>query len=464
MMSKWRIRIGYGMGDLGCNLVFSTMASYLMVFYTDVFGIAAVAAGTMMLVTKFIDAITDTVMGIVVDHTKSRWGQGRPYFLIGAVPFAIFTFLTFYIPDFDATGKLIWAYVTYCLLCTAYTVVNIPLNTIVPRLTSDVHERDILVSTRMICAMIGTAVVMSITAPLVDFFGGNDPAQGYLVTMTLYGIVAMCIFFFTFSSTREVVPTTVTNDHASLKASLQGLTGQAWILFFLNLFYFSLYVVRNTTIIYYFRYNLNHADLLALVGVLGILSGLPMLLALPALEKHFQKRSLMFFSTALYIAGDLLIYFGQDSLMCLLAGLVITGLGMYGIFGITFAMQPDVIDYSEYKKNKSVAGLIAAFQGFFVKGGMGLTSFVVGVFLNMGGYVPNAVQSASSLSAIETCFIWLPLLLCVVIASLIYFYKLDAIRTDMTAELNLRRQILAQQEETPEIIQAIPCYDPQAQR
>ena len=149
-----------------------------MVFYTDVFGITAAAAGTMMLVTKFIDALTDTGMGLIVDRTHTKWGQGRPYFLIGAVPFAVFTFLTFYIPDFGSGGKLVWAYVTYCLLCTAYTVVNIPLNTIVPRLTSDIHERDILVSTRMVCAMAGTAIVMSITAPLVGVFWKGQRGAG----------------------------------------------------------------------------------------------------------------------------------------------------------------------------------------------------------------------------------------------------------------------------------------------
>ena len=259
-MGKWGKRIGYGIGDLGCNLVFSTMASYLMVFYTDVFGITAAAAGTMMLVTKFIDALTDTGMGLIVDRTHTKWGQGRPYFLIGAIPFAIFTFMTFYIPDFGSRGKLIWAYITYCLLCTAYTVVNIPLNTIVPRLTSDVHERDILVSTRMICAMIGTAIVMSITAPMVKFFGGGNEAKGYLITMTVYGIVAMIIFFVTFASTKEVVPPTVSSKKTSLKDSLKGLTGQAWILFMLNLFYFSLYVVRNTTVLYYFKYNLGRTE------------------------------------------------------------------------------------------------------------------------------------------------------------------------------------------------------------
>ncbi|MCD7715893.1 MAG: MFS transporter [Lachnospiraceae bacterium] len=439
MMNKWGKRIGYGIGDLGCNLVFSTMVSYLMVFYTDVFGISAAAAGTMMLVTKFIDAFTDTGMGLLVDRTHTRWGQGRPYFVIGAVPFAIFTVLTFMIPDFGSTGKLIWAYITYCLLCTAYTVVNIPLNTIVPRLTSDVHERDILVSTRMVCAMAGTAIVMTITSPLVKFFGKGNDARGYLITMSIYGVAAMLIFFVTFACTKEVVQPTVSQKHTSLREDFKGLTGQAWILFLLNFFYFSLYVVRSTTVIYYFKYNLGRENWLSLVGLLGILSGLPMLLLLPELEKHFSKRSLMLFSAALYVAGDLVIFAGQSNAFCLLLGLCITGLGIYGIFGITFCMQPDVIDYSEYTKNASVSGLIAAVQGFFVKGGMGLTSFIIGAFLKSGGYVANEMQTEKALSYIEICFIWVPIILCAAIAILTYFYKLDNIRDEMTEALEARR-------------------------
>ena len=122
-----------------------------------------------------------------------------------------------------------------------------------------------------------------------------------------------------------------------------------------------------------------------------------------------------------------------------MAGLVITGLGVYGVFGITFSMQPDVIDYSEYKKNASVAGLIAAFQGFFVKGGMGLTSFIIGAFLKKGGYIANAVQTEKALSYIEICFIWIPVILCAFIAGLTYFYKLDSLRKEMTQELEARR-------------------------
>lgn len=442
-MSKWGKRIGYGIGDLGCNLVFSTMASYLMIFYTDVFGIAAAATGTMMLVTKFIDALTDTGMGLLVDKTHTRWGQGRPYFIVGAIPFAVFTTMTFYIPNFGAAGKLVWAYVTYCLLCTAYTVVNIPLNTIVPRLTADPHERNCLVSTRMICAMLGTAIVMSITTPLVEFFGKGDQAKGYLVTMTVYGILAMCIFFITFACTKEVVPPAVAEQKTSFRENLKGMTDQAWLLMIFNFLYFALYVVRSTTVLYYFTYNLQKVEWIKMVGLLGILSGLPMLLCLPALQRRFGKRNVMFLSIAIYAAGDLLIYLGKSSSFCLLAGLVITGLGIYGIFGTVFAIQPDVIDYSEYKKNRSISGMIAAFQGFFVKASMGLASWVIGLFLESSGYVPNVQQSEQALQSIEISFIWIPLLLCALLAVTNLFYKLDSCADEMRTELNHRREVLA---------------------
>ena len=292
MKSKWGKRIGYGIGDLGCNLVFSTMSSYLLIFYTDVFGIAAAAAGTMMLVTKLIDAITDTVMGMIVDKTHTKWGQGRPYFVIGAVPFAVFTVLTFIVPDLSEGGKLVWAYVTYCLLCTAYTVVNIPLNTIVPRLSADPNERNILVTTRMVCALLGTAIVMSITTPFVKFVGGIvDPGvadpfkspKAWIVVMGVYGVAAMLIFLLTFASTEEVVPPSVQNETSSLKDNVRAMTGQAWLVMIFNFLYFALYVVRSTTVIYFFKYNLQREDLATLVGFLGILSGLPMLLCLPRL-------------------------------------------------------------------------------------------------------------------------------------------------------------------------------------
>jgi glycoside/pentoside/hexuronide:cation symporter, GPH family len=438
-MNKWKKRIGYGAGDFACNLVFSTMASYLLFFYTDVFGITATVAGTLMLVTKVIDAFADTGMGLLVDRTHTRWGQGRPYIMIGAIPFAVFTIMTFIVPDFSMSGKILWAYITYCLLNIAYSVVNIPLNTLVPRLTSDNHERNWLVSTRMICALIGTALVMSVTTPLVNFFGHGNNHKGYLITMTLYGIAAVFVFVFTFMNTKEVVPPSVQTEKSSFKQDFKGLTGQALIFFVLNFLYFALFVIRNSTVIYYFTYNLGHTDWLTFVGLFGILSGLPMLLILPWLQKKMPKKNVLLLSTVIYIVGDLVIYFGKTSPVVLISGLAITGLGIYGIFGTTFAIQPDIIDYSEYKNNRSIAGMIAAFQGFSVKVSLGLGSALVGALLKLGGYIPNVKQTATALNYIEISFIWVPLVLCVLIGITIIPYKLDGKRAEMDVELERRR-------------------------
>lgn len=297
-------------------------------------------------------------------------------------------------------------------------------------------------SARMICALIGTAIVMTITTPLVEFFGQGDKGKGYLITMSIYGIVAMFIFVFTFFNTKEVVPPSVPVDqqHSTIKDNLKGLTTQTTVLFLLNFLYFGLYVIRNTTVIYYFTYNLGRTDWLAFVGLFGILSGLPILLILPALEKRMSKRNVMFLSVALYMIGDLIIFVGKSSAVMLILGLAVTGLGIYGIFGTTFSIQPDVIDYSEYKKNKSISGMIAAFQGFSVKASMGLASAVIGAALKYSGYVANQQQTPEALSAIEICFIWAPFVVCILIAVTTYFYTVDKERDAMSIELERRQK------------------------
>ena len=254
----------------------------------------------------------------------------------------------------------------------------------------------------------------------------------------------MLLFVFTFMNTKEVIPPSIQLEKPSLKEDLKGITGQTMIFLILNFLYFGLFVIRNTTVIYYFTYNLGRTDWLTFVGLFGILSGLPMLLLLPWLQKKMPKKNVLLLSTAIYIVGDLLIYFSKSSAFLIIAGLAITGLGIYGIFGTIFAIQPDVIDYSEYKKKRSISGLIAAFQGFFVKGSMGLASAFIGLLLSMGGYVPNATQTATALQYIEISFIWAPLIICILIAISIWFYKLDSIRGEMSKELEQRRSVADQ--------------------
>src|SRR5687767_13766674 len=119
-------KIGYGVGDMAANFIFQTMVMFQLAFYTDTFGIAAAAAGTLLVVVRVFDAAFDPVMGVIADRTNTRWGKFRPWILWTAVPFGLAAFLTFVTPDFDAGGKLAYAYVTYILLMAVYSANNLP--------------------------------------------------------------------------------------------------------------------------------------------------------------------------------------------------------------------------------------------------------------------------------------------------------------------------------------------------
>lgn len=183
------------------------------------------------------------------------------------------------------------------------------------------------------------------------------------------------------------------------------------------------------------------------MGFLGILSGLPMLLCLPALQRRFGKRNILFLSLAIYFVGNAVILLNKTSVPFQLGGLVITGLGIYGIFGTVFAMQPDAIDYSEWKKNRSISGTIAAFQGLFVKASMGLASWVIGLYLGSNGYDGAlSTQSAAAQQSIQFCYMWIPVILCALLAVTNVFWKLDSCADEMRAELGRRRDELVKQQ------------------
>ncbi len=144
----WRQRIGYGSSDFACNLIWQMISLYLLYFYTNVMHLNAGAVSVMFLVTKVIDGISDLIVGFLIDKTNTKWGKSRPWILFGAVPFGVAAVLAFSVPDIGQTGMLIYAYITYILLSTAYTVVNIPMASILPALSEDPHERTVLASCR----------------------------------------------------------------------------------------------------------------------------------------------------------------------------------------------------------------------------------------------------------------------------------------------------------------------------
>ncbi len=424
-MSKWRARMGYGVADLASNLVFQMMSSYLMIFYTDVFGIAAAAAGTLMLVTRVIDAFTDVGMGMLIDRTHTKWGKCRPYFLFGAIPFALIAIATFTVPNFGPSGKLVYAYVTYIALSCAYTVVNIPLTAILPSLTDDSKEQTIMVSVRMICSMAGATIVTTFTTPLVNALGGGNAARGYFITIVIYAVVAAALFFVTFANTEEKVKAVVSGEKTNFKRDVKSLNGPAIQLFLYAFLLFVVFTIRSTSIVYYFTYNLNRENLVPMIGVLGTLSGLPVLLLLPYITGKIGKRNSSLLGGAIFIAGTLLIYFGGTGTAPLMIGLVVTGCGVYLMQSTMFAIAPDVQEYCKYKSGHDISGLVTAIYGFMAKLGMGVSAFALGKFLTWGGYVANQEQTPKALLSIQISFVGITIVFTALIMIMMLFYKLD---------------------------------------
>jgi GPH family glycoside/pentoside/hexuronide:cation symporter len=212
-------KIGYGLGDTASNLYWKFFEFFLLYFYTDVFGISAKSAGTMLLVTKVWDAINDPLFGYLADRTRTAWGRFRPYLIWMSVPFAVTGILTFYTPDLTDQGKLVYAYITYTLLMMAYSAINIPYGSLLGVITPDSLERTSVSTYRFVAAFAGGIVIQYFTLKLVAFFGGSETTlvdgipktrvlneqAGFFWTMVVFATTAMVLFWITFLTTRERV-------------------------------------------------------------------------------------------------------------------------------------------------------------------------------------------------------------------------------------------------------------------
>nr|WP_220224927.1 glycoside-pentoside-hexuronide (GPH):cation symporter [Gilliamella sp. ESL0443] len=221
LFSLWRQRIGYGIADLSCNLVWQLISLYLMYFYTDVMALPAYYVGLMFLVTRLVDGVADVLMGLVIDNTSTRWGRCRPWLLIGAIPFGILCILVFYVPDFGTTGKLIYAFITYLCLSFIYTLVNIPFSAMLPFLTADSLERTTLSSVRILLGSLGSTIVAVATLPLVATLGNGDQTHGFLYTAIVFGIIATFFLIVSFKNVEEKI--TIQQERMTLTRAWKGL-------------------------------------------------------------------------------------------------------------------------------------------------------------------------------------------------------------------------------------------------
>lgn len=437
----WQQRIGYGVADLGCNLVWQMLTTYLMFFYTDVVGLMAAQVSVLFLITRLIDAGADLLMGLVIDKTNTKWGKSRPYFLWGAIPFGLLSAFTFYVPHVNQTDKLYFAYISYAALSLAYTIVNMPLTSILPSLTEDVHERTILATSRILFSFIGATIVGAATIALIKFFGGGSQETGFFKTMALYGAIATFLFLVTFATVKEkVIPN---RRRPTIRESFSTLKGNhAWYLFALNIiFMWGAFFLQQGSLLYFYTYYIRRPDLVSTIG--GISALVPILgsLMTPYLSKRFLKRDLFLASSGLHLVGILLIIVVGLSIKGLIIGTVISALGFGLRHAIYFSMQADPVDYGEWKTGINSAGLIAAINQFVGKMAMAGGGALAGLVLTIGGYRPNQLQTTTALFAIQSNFLYIPAVLILISIGIMSFYKLDKIYPKIRTEID-RKNII----------------------
>ncbi|MBR0377493.1 MAG: MFS transporter [Lachnospiraceae bacterium] len=437
----YRQRFGYGMGDFACNLIWQVISLYLLYFYTDVMKLDAAAIATMFVVCRVIDGITDVLVGFAIDKTKTRWGKSRPWFLFGAVPFAAAAFLAFSVPNISPSGKLGYAYTTYIFLSFMYTVVNIPLASILPALTDDMNERTVLATWRKFFAFMGSTIVSATALTLVQMVGQGNEALGFRVVMGIFGVVGCLCFFLTFALVREN-NLQENAKQATLKETVASLAQNTpWKLFALNiLFMWTGFFMQSSALVYYYKYYVGSTAMASLVATIMTMVPMAVNLTVPFLAKRLGKRNLYSTAAIVQLIGLLIIWIGNLQTNVIVVGAFISACG-YGIKeSIYFSMQADPVDYGEWKTGVQAAGTLSSVNGFLGKVAQAAAGGISGALLAWGAYDSAAtVQSANSLLAIRAMYLYIPatLLVCSIIT--MSFYKLDKQFPQIQKELEERR-------------------------
>ena len=446
----WREKLSYGVADMGFNFYWTNVSTFLLIFYTDVFGLTAGAAASMMFIIKIINAFTDPMIGAAADRTTTRWGKFRPYLMWGALPLAGAAVLTYTTPDLSGDGKLVWAYCTYLLMMVCYTCINIPYNALSGVMSSDPQQRSSINGLRFIFAFAGSTLVTAATPWLVKTLGAGDPQRGWQLTMIVWGIGAAGLFAVTFFNTRERVapPPGQKND---VMQDIGDLTrNRPWVvLFFLALIIMVTITLRGTTAAYYFKYYVGRQDLIAsFIPAYMIAASIGAALT-PVMTRFVDKKRLMIILMSLTTVLSCFFFFipkDQVALMYVLQ--VAMGFVLGPKSPLAFSMYADTADYNEWRTGRRATGMTFAAATFSQKLGTAIAVAVIGSMFTTLGYVPNATQSAGSQEGIVWLMSVIPALFSFLAVVCMFFYNLDGKKlAQVQLELLARK---ASQPQSPE--------------
>jgi GPH family glycoside/pentoside/hexuronide:cation symporter len=436
-------KVGYSLGDLAANLIFQTLLTFLAFFYTDVYGISAGKAATIMAIGGMFGAFFTPVMGIIADRTSTRWGKFRPWLLWTAVPFGALALLAFSTPDFDENGKVIYAFVTYILLLIIYAANNLPYSALSGVLTGNMSERNSLSSYRFVAVMVAQFIIQVLLLPLVLILGDGDKAVGFQNTMLLFSITGTIFFLIAFATTRErILPVIETRNSVGQDVS-DLLRNLPWIVMLaVTVLVFITLALKGGMYIFYFENYLSEAALaqfLQDIGfnnfIAGLNSGLTsiglsefqwpkdaptsafslfngagiiMMIVGIAFSKgladKYGKRnvyaSTLFMSTLFILAFK---FFSADNIGIIFISQILHGF-FYGLtIPLLWAMIADVADYSEWKNNRRATAIVFSAMILGLKAGLTIGGSLGAALLAHYGYDASLPeQNAATVEGIKT--------------------------------------------------------------
>lgn len=433
--------LGYGAGDAANNLAFTTATMFLLLYYTDVAGISAAAAGTLLLVVRIFDAFADIFAGRMVDRTyHKKLGKFRPFIMFGSVPLLLLSVATFSIPQIGESGMLLWAYISYALLGLAYSFVNIPYGSLAGAMTQNSGERAKLASARTIGAVAVGSFLGIFIAPLMK---GGENLQPIFTTMTvIFAVVGTGLYMFTVFSTKERVVREVSK--VSMKQSIATLKGNKPLLLLCisSFLFLTGQLALGTVQIYYFRDVLHSLGLYAVMSIINIFLTFGMAAILPRLVRAAGKKNIYMGGALLMAIGGLTVFLAPSSMVWLaFTGVVITQVGLLLVSMLVWALEADTVEYGEWKTGIRTEGITYALFSFTRKTGQAVGGALAAFALAWGGYTAGAAQQTEhAILGIRAGAGLLPMVFALLALLVMLVYPLtDAKHKEIVADISNRR-------------------------
>ena len=442
-MVKLSEKIGYGLGDMSASMFWKLFGAYLMIFYTDVFGLSAAVVGTMFLVTRVWDSLFDPIVGVVADRTESRWGKFRPYLLFLAVPFGLCAVLTFYTPQFDTTGKVVYAFITYSLMMMVYSAINVPYASLLGVMSPHSQDRNVLSTFRMMFAYIGSFIALLLFMPVVGMFTkGNTSIEiqqnGWLMAVVVFAVTCTLLFLGSFALTKERVKP-VKAERTPLKTDILDLLCNRpwWILLGAGIASLVFNSIRDGATVYYFKYFVDETAFgnITFLGIPFLLSGLYLavgqasniigVVAAAPIANRIGKRQTFMWAMIIATVLSIVFYFIEREQLALIFILqVLISICAGSVFPLLWSMYADCADYSELTTGNRATGLIFSSSSMSQKFGWAIGTAITGWLLAAFGFQANAVQNADTIQGIRMFLSLLPALGSAISVVLIVFYPL----------------------------------------